>query len=71
MQNQSVVSTVPEPAAFRCPHCNRLLFKGWITYVEIKCPKCGCIQALSSHIAATDPPLGQIAVSPVTIISKV
>ena len=24
----------------RCPQCNRLLFKGRVIQVEIKCPKC-------------------------------
>ena len=24
----------------RCPQCNRLLFKGRVIEVEIKCPKC-------------------------------
>nr|WP_143122650.1 Com family DNA-binding transcriptional regulator [Sporomusa acidovorans] len=33
-----------ETIAFRCPKCNRLLFKGCIKYVEIKCPRCGHIQ---------------------------
>jgi len=27
--------------------CRRLLMKGEIKRVEIKCPKCGCVQVLS------------------------
>jgi len=29
--------TLPE---VRCPNCNRLLFKGRIIQIEVKCPKC-------------------------------
>ena len=32
----------------RCRRCRRLLMKGEIKQVEIKCPKCGCVQALKS-----------------------
>ena len=70
MQKLPGVGPVSEPAAFRCPHCNRLLFKGWIQYVEIKCPKCGCIQALSADIASTGPPLGNISFPPVMTVKK-
>ncbi|MBB5021543.1 phage FluMu protein Com [Desulfurispira natronophila] len=28
----------------RCKRCNRLLFKGSVIGVEVKCPKCRCIQ---------------------------
>lgn len=28
----------------RCKKCRRLLMKGSITYIEIKCPKCNSIQ---------------------------
>ncbi|PKN35627.1 MAG: hypothetical protein CVU61_02055 [Deltaproteobacteria bacterium HGW-Deltaproteobacteria-19] len=31
----------------RCLRCHRLLMKGRIRKVEIKCPKCGCILFLS------------------------
>ena len=27
----------------RCRRCRRLLMKGEIKQVEIKCPKCGCV----------------------------
>ena len=27
----------------RCKRCNRLLMKGEVCVVEIKCPKCGCV----------------------------
>ncbi len=30
----------------RCKKCNRLLMKGEIIEVEIKCPKCGYVQIL-------------------------
>ncbi len=28
----------------RCLSCNRLLLKGRVAQIEIKCPKCGCLQ---------------------------
>lgn len=28
----------------RCRSCNRLLLKGRVAQIEIKCPKCGCLQ---------------------------
>lgn len=28
----------------RCRSCNRLLLKGRVEEIEIKCPKCGCLQ---------------------------
>ncbi len=31
---------------FRCKGCCRLLFKGQIQLVEIKCPRCGCLQKI-------------------------
>jgi len=31
----------------KCQNCNRLLFKG-VGNVEIKCPKCGTINVISS-----------------------
>ena len=30
----------------RCRKCNRLLMKGHVLQIEIKCPKCGYIQKL-------------------------
>jgi len=30
----------------RCRKCNRLLMKGDVLQIEIKCPKCGYIQKL-------------------------
>jgi hypothetical protein len=30
----------------RCRRCRRLLMKGEIKQVEIKCPKCGCVQKI-------------------------
>ncbi len=30
----------------RCKKCRRLLMKGAVTVVEIKCPKCGYIQII-------------------------
>ena len=30
----------------RCRRCRRLLMKGEIRQVEIKCPKCGCVLIL-------------------------
>jgi len=32
----------------RCKRCKRLLMKGEVLVVEIKCPKCGYIQVLKS-----------------------
>jgi iron complex transport system substrate-binding protein len=31
----------------RCKKCKRLLMKGEVKEVEIKCPKCGCIQRIN------------------------
>ena len=33
----------------RCKKCRRLLFKGAIKEVEIKCPKCGYVQVLTGR----------------------
>lgn len=43
----------------RCRRCNRLLFKGQVEWVEIKCPKCRycqvvtrtgeCLSAVAEH----------------------
>ncbi len=30
----------------RCKKCRRLLMKGLVTEIEIKCPKCGYIQKI-------------------------
>ncbi len=32
----------------RCKKCNRLLMKGVVSLVEIKCPKCGYLQRVVS-----------------------
>ena len=34
--------------AIRCKKCRRLLLKGEIREIEIKCPKCGYTQVLES-----------------------
>jgi len=39
-----VADSLPE---IRCRRCRRLLMKGEIKQVEIKCPKCGCVQRLN------------------------
>ncbi|WP_371363982.1 Com family DNA-binding transcriptional regulator [Sporomusa rhizae] len=51
MRKVSLTVTVQnaEPRTFRCPNCNRLLFKGCIKYVEIKCPRCGHIQCMEAN----------------------
>ncbi|WP_183730394.1 Com family DNA-binding transcriptional regulator [Desulfurispira natronophila] len=28
----------------RCRKCHRLLFKGFVIDIEVKCPKCGALQ---------------------------
>ncbi len=33
----------------RCKKCGRLLFKGRIERIEIKCPKCGYVQIIDSN----------------------
>jgi phage FluMu protein Com len=38
-RTQSRYSLLPEN---RCKWCNRLLFKGWVRYIEIKCPRGDC-----------------------------
>jgi len=32
----------------RCCKCNRLLMKGKVEYVEVKCPRCGSMQIFES-----------------------
>lgn len=34
----------------RCKKCRRLLMKGEAGFVEIKCPKCGCIQRIGKDM---------------------
>lgn len=29
---------------FRCQSCKRLLLRGRVEKIEIKCPRCGCVQ---------------------------
>jgi phage FluMu protein Com len=33
----------------RCCQCNRLLFRGLVEDVEIKCPRCGAIQWIGGN----------------------
>lgn len=33
----------------RCKKCKRLLMKGKVWAIEIKCPKCGVIQYFQAH----------------------
>ena len=44
---------------FRCKGCCRLLFKGRIQSVEIKCPRCGCLQKIGGCCRNTSSPSGQ------------
>ncbi|ELS4260379.1 Com family DNA-binding transcriptional regulator [Salmonella enterica] len=32
----------------RCLHCNKMLFKGRVIIVQIKCPRCGTVNNLSA-----------------------
>ncbi|MBW7957320.1 MAG: Com family DNA-binding transcriptional regulator [Deltaproteobacteria bacterium] len=41
-------------AEIRCRKCNRLLMKGEVRHVEIKCPKCRLIQEIGSPGAERD-----------------
>ncbi|MDU4960329.1 MAG: Com family DNA-binding transcriptional regulator [Sporomusaceae bacterium] len=61
MQKQSAAAAGIEPVPFRCPHCNRLLFKGCVRYVEIKCPKCGCIHTIRGRVIFSVSPLPEAA----------
>ena len=38
----------------RCEKCNRLLCKGCVQWIEIKCPRCGWLQSLRTDRAVTD-----------------
>ncbi|UCZ55976.1 Com family DNA-binding transcriptional regulator [Desulfurispirillum indicum] len=38
----------------RCKRCNRLLFKGSVISVEVKCPKCRSVQHFDYSINAAD-----------------
>lgn len=49
MQEQSPAAREAELVLYRCPHCNRLLFKGCVRYVEIKCPRCGYVYNVSGR----------------------
>ncbi len=33
----------------RCKRCKRLLMKGYVMLIEIKCPKCGYLQIIESE----------------------
>ncbi len=37
----------------RCKKCRRLLMKGEVRFVEIKCPKCGYIQNIGKEVMDT------------------
>lgn len=43
-KEESTGHALPE---IRCRRCRRLLMKGEVKQVEVKCPKCGCVQAFS------------------------
>ena len=49
-QKESDGNALPE---IRCRRCRRLLLKGEIKWVEIKCPKCGYVQKAG---ARAEPP---------------
>jgi phage FluMu protein Com len=34
----------------RCKKCRRLLMKGEVRAIEIKCPKCGYVQKISEEV---------------------
>jgi len=52
----------------RCKKCDRLLFKGAIKTIEIKCPKCGYIQTfVSSPQKTLDIGLGKSKVTQHTV----
>lgn len=38
---EEVADSLPE---IRCRRCRRRLMKGEVKKIEIKCPKCGCVQ---------------------------
>jgi predicted Zn-ribbon and HTH transcriptional regulator len=40
------VHSEPMMSDIRCKKCNRLLMKGTLLKIEIKCPKCGLIQKI-------------------------
>ncbi len=39
-----------EMKEIRCKKCRRLLMKGDIKHIEIKCPKCGYIQKIGREV---------------------
>jgi len=39
----------------RCRKCNRLLMKGEVKHIEIKCPKCGYLQIVPAPEGSPDP----------------
>lgn len=40
----------------RCKRCRRLLMKGRVKFIEIKCPKCGYIQTIEGGESAIPGP---------------
>ena len=45
--DKKVIKRVDGLPEVRCKKCNRLLFVGTVEYVEIKCPRCHCVQVIS------------------------
>jgi len=39
-----------KPQEIRCKKCRRLLMKGEVRQIEIKCPKCGYIQKIREEV---------------------
>ncbi|WP_019878494.1 Com family DNA-binding transcriptional regulator [Succinispira mobilis] len=42
----------------RCQKCNRLLFRGSVKAIEIKCPKCNHVQIITAKDHSVTKPKG-------------
>jgi phage FluMu protein Com len=49
------VTKFEEKPEIRCGHCGRLLGKGDIVHVEIKCPRCGTLNQITRSADSAKP----------------
>jgi len=53
MKDLAAHCTFREMKEIRCKKCKRLLMKGEVRHIEIKCPKCGYIQKIRKEAIET------------------
>jgi len=61
MYHRKAMGVTPReaPPDLRCGGCNRLLARGTVVCVQIKCPRCGTLNAFQSAPRAQSPEPGQ------------